>query len=147
VESLQADAKPSPFRWTSELGASIRQMLSAEQEATTQRVLAVEPQRFFTPDKRPYTITIADVQITMDDEATRFTVPYLELVSCKVEAQPGSVTLRVAGIRQDIVAVAAPATEAAFQKVCEVVKEASDTWKAHNPEIAARGPLGVGYSR
>lgn len=147
VESIQADAKPSSFRWTAELGAQLREMLSAEQEATTQRVLAVEPQRFTTPDKRPYTITIADVQVTMDDETSRYTVPYLELTNCRVDAQPASVTLRVEGIRQDIVAVAGPAALSAFQKVCDVVKEAHDNWAAHNREIADRGPLGVAYSR
>jgi hypothetical protein len=147
VESLQADAKPSSFQWTAELGGQLRQMLSAEQEATTQRVLAVEPQKFMTPDKRPYTITVADVQVTMDDETSRYTVSYLELVNCKVEAQGASVTLRVEGIRQDIVAVAAPANLPAFQKICDVVKEAHDNWAAHNREIADRGPLGVAYSR
>lgn len=147
VESLRADAKPSPFHWTPELGASIRRMLSAEQEATTQRLLAIEPQRFLTPEKQPFTITVADVQVAMDQDSTRHTVTYLEYLSCRVDADASTATLRIEGIRQSIVAVAAPATAPAFQKICETVNEARETWANHNREIADRGPLGVAYSR
>jgi hypothetical protein len=148
VATLTLDAKPGPFPWTAEVGAEVRKQLAAEQEATTQRMLALEPQKFRAPGTGlPYSITVADVYIAIDDDSGRRQVSFLEFRDCKVEDAGGAVNLRVEGIRQTVLAPAAIAARADLEKICGITREAYQSWVAHNPEVAARGPLGVSNSR
>jgi hypothetical protein len=148
VASLTMDAKPGPFAWNAELGAETRRLLSAEQDANTQRMLALEPQKFSAPDKsKTYTITVADVYVSIADEAATKTVPFIEFLGCRVEDAPGAVNFRVDGIQRSIVATTGAGARADLEKVCATTKEARDSWVKNHPEVAERGPLGVSYSR
>jgi hypothetical protein len=147
VQSVTADAKPGTFLWTAELGKEVYRMLSAEQDATTQRTLALEPQRFTTPDKKPYSITVADVYVSVDEETARHTVNFLEYRDCAVEEAGSNVTFKLDGLRQTLAVPAAAGAKAELEKICGIVKEAYQSWMSRNAEVAARGPLGVAYSR
>jgi hypothetical protein len=148
VASLTLDAKPGPFAWTADLGNEVRRLLSAEQDANTQRMLALEPQRFKTADgANSYTITVADVYVSVDEETTKKMVPFIDYQGCRVEDKDGALNFRVDGLRQSIVATANAGARAELEKICGVAKEAHDSWVANHPDVAARGPLGVTYSR
>jgi hypothetical protein len=148
VASLTLDAKPGPFAWNAELGAETRRLLSAEQDANTQRMLALEPQKFSSPDKaKTYVITVADVYVSIADEVGTKTVPFIEFLDCKVEDAPGAVNFRVDGIQRTMLATTGAGARADLEKICATTKEAHDSWVKNHPDVAERGPLGVTYSR
>jgi hypothetical protein len=148
VASLTLDGKPGSFAWNAALGSEVRRLLSAEQEATTQRMLALEPKKFMMPATgKSYTITVADVYVSVDEETTRKTVSFLEYLDCRVEDGAGTVSLRVEGIRQTVLAEAPAASRGDLEKVCEITKEAYQSWVKNHPDVAERGPLGMTYSR
>jgi hypothetical protein len=142
VTALSMPSKADLFLWTAELRNTVQALRSAEMEAETTRTLAIEPQKFVGPiDGKHYVVTVADVQVAIDVEVSRRVVGYIDFQGCKVEDGTGQVTLRVDGVRGSAVAVGPLSARVDFEKLCTAAKEARQTWAAHYPEVAARGPL------
>jgi hypothetical protein len=148
VQGVTLEAKPRPFPWTGDLGNEARRLLAAEAEASTQRMLAMDPQAFKAPDGTTHVVTVADVQVEVDAPAGRRTVAYVDFLDCRAEAgADGSSMLTFEGIRGSAVARGTARVLPDFEKLCAAAKESQQTWAAHYREVAQRGPLGLNYSR
>jgi hypothetical protein len=157
VSSLKLDEKPGVFTWTANLIQDARRILAVEQEASTQRLLALEPQRFGTPDgQKTYEIKISDTDVTVDEtelqhmaapKTARRNITYIDFAGCAATTQDGTAVMRVDGTRGSAVVVGAEKHLSTFQGLCETVKQAYDVWAVRYKEVADRGPLGVNYAR
>jgi hypothetical protein len=151
VAALRLNDRPGSFVWTAPTTKQARDLLSQEQEAVTTRMLAVENQRFKTAEGQAYELKISDAEVAVDvgdgRSSTRRTIPYVDLVDCKVETAGGLAVLRFDGVRGGAQISLAEKMAETLQKACDTAKEARKTWAQHNPDVADRGPLGTTYSR
>jgi hypothetical protein len=157
VVSLTFDDKAGAFLWTAAHIKDAQRILAIEQEASTQRLLALEPQRFTTPDQmKQYEIKISDADVTVDEtefqhlaapKISRRTITFIDFAGCAVAPQDGTVVLRVDGTRGSAAVVGSPKHAATFEGLCETAKEAYKVWAVRYKEVADRGPLGVNYAR
>jgi hypothetical protein len=151
VAALRLNDRPGTFVWKADMIKRARDMLSDEQEATTTRMLAVDNQKFVAGDGQRYELKISDAEVAVDvgvgQSLTRRTIPYVDLVDCKVETSGGLSALRIDGIRGGAQIVLADKMAGTLENACATIREARKSWVAHYADVAERGPVGTTYSR